>query len=44
MIARSTGLKLKPVDPALARRVAGQTNGERVQSELFFSALRRRLP
>ena len=44
VIARSTGLKLKPVDPALARRVAGQTNGERVQSELFFSALRRRLP
>jgi hypothetical protein len=30
-----------PVDSALAARVAEQTNGERLQSELFFGSLRR---
>ena len=44
VIARSTGLPLKPVDAALAARVGGQTQGERLQSELFFAALRRQLP
>jgi hypothetical protein len=32
---------LKPVDAELAQRVADQTNGERLQSELFFASLRR---
>jgi ribulose-5-phosphate 4-epimerase/fuculose-1-phosphate aldolase len=41
VLARSTGLLLKPTDPALAAQVAGQSNGERLQSELFFQALRR---
>ena len=44
VIARSTGSRLVPVDPALAARVGAQTIGERLQSELFFAALRRRLP
>jgi hypothetical protein len=29
------------LEVALAQRVADQTNGERLQSELFFSSLRR---
>jgi len=33
-----------PVDEALAARVAAQSNGERLQSELFFESLRRMLP
>jgi len=33
-----------PVDPAIAQRVRDQTLGERLQSELFFEALRRTLP
>lgn len=41
VLARSTGLLLKPADPALAVQVAAQSNGERLQSELFFQALRR---
>ena len=41
VLARSTGLALKPIDPALAARVSAQSNGERLQSELFFEALRR---
>ena len=41
VLARSTGLLLKPTDPALAVQVAAQSNGERLQSELFFQALRR---
>jgi ribulose-5-phosphate 4-epimerase/fuculose-1-phosphate aldolase len=43
VLARSTGRALLPVDAALARRVAEQTLGERLQSELFFEALRRTL-
>ena len=41
VLAASTGVPLTPVDPALAARVAEQTNGERLQSELFFASLRR---
>jgi ribulose-5-phosphate 4-epimerase/fuculose-1-phosphate aldolase len=41
VLARSTGLPIKPTDPALAAQVAAQSNGERLQSELFFQALRR---
>ncbi|ODV10354.1 MAG: hypothetical protein ABT20_08175 [Rubrivivax sp. SCN 70-15] len=41
VLARSTGQALAPVDDALARRVRDQTLGERLQSELFFEALRR---
>jgi ribulose-5-phosphate 4-epimerase/fuculose-1-phosphate aldolase len=43
VIAASTGRPLVPVDRALARRVCEQTLGERLQSELFFEALRRTL-
>lgn len=43
VLAQSTGLPLVPVDEALAARVAEQTLGERLQSELFFEALRRTL-
>lgn len=43
VLAHGTGLPLLPVDAALAARVAAQTQGERLQSELFFQALRRRL-
>ena len=43
VLAASTGRPLVPVDAALARRVAEQTNGERLQSELFFASLRRTL-
>lgn len=41
VLALSTGRPLAPVDDALARRVRDQTLGERLQSELFFEALRR---
>jgi ribulose-5-phosphate 4-epimerase/fuculose-1-phosphate aldolase len=41
VLARSTGLPVRAADPALARRVCEQTLGERLQSELFFEALRR---
>jgi ribulose-5-phosphate 4-epimerase/fuculose-1-phosphate aldolase len=44
VLAMSTGRPLAPVDGALAARVAAQTQGERLQSELFFAALRRLLP
>ena len=44
VIAQSTGRALQPVAAAIAARVAEQVNGERLQSELFFSALRRTLP
>jgi ribulose-5-phosphate 4-epimerase/fuculose-1-phosphate aldolase len=44
VLAQSTGRPLAPVDPALAAEVARQTNGERLQSELLFESLRRRLP
>ena len=43
VLAASTGRKLVPVDPKLARHVADQVDGERLQSELFFEALRRKL-
>jgi len=41
VLAQSTGRPLAPVDADLAARVAAQTQGERLQSELFFEALRR---
>jgi ribulose-5-phosphate 4-epimerase/fuculose-1-phosphate aldolase len=43
VLAQSTGRPLSPVDERLARRVGEQTRGERLQSELFFEALRRTL-
>jgi ribulose-5-phosphate 4-epimerase/fuculose-1-phosphate aldolase len=43
VIAMSTGRPLAPVPPALAARVAAEVEGERLQSELFFEALRRTL-
>jgi ribulose-5-phosphate 4-epimerase/fuculose-1-phosphate aldolase len=43
VIAMSTGKKLCPVAPELAEAVARQVQGERMQSELFFAALRRTL-
>jgi hypothetical protein len=43
VIAQSTGRPLIPVDRALAQQVRDQTLGERLQSELFFEALRRTL-
>lgn len=43
VLAASTGRPLVPVDARLAARVGEQTRGERVQSDLFFEALRRRL-
>lgn len=43
VLAASTGRPLVPVEPALAARVGAQTMGERLQSELFFEALRRTL-
>jgi ribulose-5-phosphate 4-epimerase/fuculose-1-phosphate aldolase len=41
VLAQSTGRPLAPVDEALAARVGAQAAGERMQSELFFEALRR---
>lgn len=41
VLAASTGRPLAPVDAALAQRVCDQTLGERMQSDLFFEALRR---
>jgi ribulose-5-phosphate 4-epimerase/fuculose-1-phosphate aldolase len=41
VLARATGLPAAPVDPAMAAAVAGQVQGERLQSDLFFAALRR---
>jgi len=43
VLAASTGSPLVPVDAALAARVAAQSQGERLQSELFFASLRRLL-
>lgn len=43
VLAESTGRKLMPASAALAQRVCEQTLGERLQSELFFEALRRTL-
>jgi len=42
-LARATGLELNPVGVALAAQTARQIQGERLQSELFFEALRRAL-
>ena len=44
VLAMSTGRPLARVDEALSGRVAGQIQGEREQSDLFFAALRRMLP
>lgn len=44
VIAESTGRVLKPVGSEITQRVAQQIQGERLQSELFFEALRRVLP
>jgi ribulose-5-phosphate 4-epimerase/fuculose-1-phosphate aldolase len=41
VLALCTGRPLAPVDDALAARVGAQTLGERLQSDLFFEALRR---
>jgi ribulose-5-phosphate 4-epimerase/fuculose-1-phosphate aldolase len=41
VLAHSTGRPLQPVQPELAARVAAQTMGERLQSDLFFESLRR---
>ena len=41
VLAAATGRPLLPVAAALAARVGAQTLGERLQSELFFEALRR---
>jgi ribulose-5-phosphate 4-epimerase/fuculose-1-phosphate aldolase len=43
VIAMSTGMSPAPAERALATRVAAQTLGERLQSELFFQALGRML-
>ena len=43
VLARATGRPLAPASAELAARVAAQTLGERLQSELFFEALRRKL-
>ena len=44
VIAASTGRRLMPVNAELAAKVGAQTAGERLQSDLFFEALRRLLP
>jgi ribulose-5-phosphate 4-epimerase/fuculose-1-phosphate aldolase len=44
VLARSTGAPLAPVDAGLAAHVAAQVQGERLQSTLFFEALRRIVP
>ncbi|MFP3739905.1 class II aldolase/adducin family protein, partial [Burkholderia sp. SIMBA_019] len=41
VLAESTGRALAPVDPLIAGKVAAQIQSERLQSELFFAALRR---
>jgi ribulose-5-phosphate 4-epimerase/fuculose-1-phosphate aldolase len=43
VLAQSTGRPLQTVAPDLAQRVATQAQGERLQGELFFEALRRTL-
>ena len=43
VLAQSTGRPLLPVDAGIVERVAQETMGERLQSELFFEALRRTL-
>ncbi len=41
VLAQSTGRPLKPAEAATAAHVASQMHSERLQSELFFEALRR---
>lgn len=41
LLAQAGGSPLQPVDAALAAQVALQVQGERLQGELFFAALRR---
>jgi ribulose-5-phosphate 4-epimerase/fuculose-1-phosphate aldolase len=43
VLAQSTGQGVVPVSPAIANKVMEQSMGERLQSELFFAALRRKL-
>jgi ribulose-5-phosphate 4-epimerase/fuculose-1-phosphate aldolase len=43
VLAQSTGRPLRPVDEMVVWRVAREVQGERLQSELFFAALRRTL-
>ncbi|MBB3181708.1 aldolase [Variovorax sp. Sphag1AA] len=43
VLAQSTGRPLRRADSELVARVCEQTLGERLQSELFFAALRRQL-
>ncbi|ARP83951.1 hypothetical protein CAL12_26150 [Bordetella genomosp. 8] len=43
VLALSTGAPLEPVPETMARHVAMQIQGERLQSTLFFESLRRRL-
>ena len=43
VLAQSTGRALAPVAPEIAARLAAQVEDERLQSELFFAALRRML-
>lgn len=43
VLAQSTQQPLAPADPAIAARVCAQAQDERLQSELFFEALRRTL-
>jgi ribulose-5-phosphate 4-epimerase/fuculose-1-phosphate aldolase len=44
VLALSTGLPLEPADADVAAVVAGQVQGERLQSTLFFESLRRLVP
>jgi len=44
VLAQSTGRPLEPVNADIAAKVAAQIQSERLQSELFFKALRRQLP
>lgn len=41
VLAQSTGRPLAPINADVAKHVASQMHGERLQSELFFEALRR---
>ncbi len=43
VLAQSSGIALAPANADMAAHVAAQTRGERLQSDLFFEALRRRL-
>ena len=43
VLAQSPGTKLAPASASIAQKVMEQSIGERLQSELFFEALRRKL-